>query len=138
MTDQEQRAQEGEGAQRTVREGWGVSGLIPRSVQLGGEDGFEAALFVEVVDQNDGHDAQRAAAVAAGRHLPLQILNEAISEAIVGASTPRGFVAGSAAMRADELDAIVLRIAVERGPGGVPDANGFCGTMRHEQCFLYP
>ncbi len=88
--------------------------LISGSQQFHREEGFESPLLILVMQHYDGNDAQRAFAPAAGGHLALKILHETVGKMIFGVRAACRLAAHRSAMRAGELQPVVLRIAIQR------------------------
>jgi hypothetical protein len=92
-----------------------------------GKHGLEAALLVPVVYKHDGRYVQRPAAVLAGRRLTLRILQEPIGEVIFRSFPFRRLLSLMTTVRAEKLDQIFLRIAVQGGPSGVSNSYNLFG-----------
>src|SRR5580692_141833 len=93
---------------------------------------FEPALFVLIVEQDHGSNPQRAAAGVASRHFPLQILQEAIGEAVLIGGAARRLYARLPAMRTLVLQGVFLRVPAQCGPPGITDANCLFGSSAHD------
>jgi hypothetical protein len=110
-----------------------ASGGLVRSDQLGREYSFKAPLLILIVKHDHGHDPQRVLARAAGGHLTLQVLQEAVSEVVLRAGATSGLGAPLAAVWAEELYHVFLRVAVERGPAGVAHSHRFLIMSVHRR-----
>jgi hypothetical protein len=93
---------------------------------------LKAALFVLVMQHHDRSDAQGMPAGMACRHLALQVLQKSIGKVILIASAPGRLYARLPAVRAVIFNQIFLRIAIQRSPTRVPDANGFFRMNAHD------
>jgi hypothetical protein len=65
---------------------------------------LKAPLLIPIMQQHDRGDAQRPAAISAGAHLSLQVLQETIGEVVFRPLAPGGLPAPLPAVRADELN----------------------------------
>src|SRR5713101_2885960 len=95
------------------------------------KNSFEPPRLVLIVQQDDRDNTQVSTARAAVRNFPLQILQEAVRKAIERALAPRRLAALRAAMGTRELDLVLQRIAVERGPGSAPHADHLLVNPSH-------
>src|SRR5262249_22346592 len=100
--------------------------LLCRSDEFVGKDSGEAALFILVVQHHDRDYAQVLFAGMALRNLTLQVLHKTIREAVKSALATGIFLVALAAVWANELDLVQLRIAVQSSPTGAahPDRLG--------------
>jgi hypothetical protein len=89
--------------------------------------GLEAALFVAVVHKHDGRYVQRPATVLAGGRLALGVLQKPVREVILRSFPFGGLNAFLATVRAEKLDQVFLRIAVQGGPSGVSNSYNLFG-----------
>jgi hypothetical protein len=89
------------------------------------ENGLESPLFVEVVNKHHRRDMKVLVAGLAGRRLALHILQEAVSETILGPLAACGFHSPAAAMRTGEFEHILLGIAIQSCPTGVANSDNF-------------
>jgi hypothetical protein len=96
-----------------------------RKVKVFREDRFESPSFVSIVQHYYGHHAQGLAASTAIRYLTLQILQKTIREMILRPLATGILLAPFAAVRTDELDPVLLRIAVQSRPTGAAHADNF-------------
>jgi hypothetical protein len=96
-----------------------------RHVEVFREDRFESPRFVLIVQHYYGHHAQGLAASAAICYLALQILQKSVREMILRPLAPGILLTPFAAVRTDELDPVLLRIAVQSRPTGAAHADNF-------------
>jgi len=99
--------------------------LLARSDEFVSKDGGEAALFILVVQHHDRNYAQILFAGVALRNFALQVLHEAIRKAVKSALATGIFLIALAAVWANELDFVQLRIAVQSSPTGAAHPDGF-------------
>ena len=87
--------------------------------------GRAIALFVLIVQQHDGYNAQLFFAGVAHGHFALQVLKKAVGKTIKSSLAPRVLLVASAAVGTDEFDGVLLRIAVQSRPTGAAHAYRF-------------
>src|SRR5262249_47022599 len=83
-----------------------------------GKNCGEAACFVPIVQHHDGDDAQIFLTRMALRDFALQVLQKTVGKTIEGALAASIFLVVLAAVGTDELDLVLLRIAVQSSPTG--------------------
>ncbi len=96
-----------------------------RDVQLIGEDRFESTSFVLIVQHYYRHDAQGLPASAAICYLALQVLQKTIREMILRPLATGILLSPFPAVGTDELDPVLLGIAVQSRPTGAAYADNF-------------
>src|SRR5215475_15736481 len=89
------------------------------------ENRSEPALLILIVQEHNRHDAQLALARVALRNLALQVLQEAVCKPVEGAFAAGVFLVACAAVGTDELDSVLLRIAVQSRPTGASHPQSF-------------
>jgi hypothetical protein len=89
-----------------------------------GKDGGETTRFILIVQHHDRNYAQIFLAGVALRHFALQVLQEAVGEAIKSALAAGIFLVALAAVGTHELDLVLLRIAVQSSPSGAAHPDG--------------
>jgi hypothetical protein len=89
------------------------------------ENGSEPPRFILIMQQYDGNHAQIPFAGVALRYFALQILQEAVSEAIKGALAASIFLIPLPAVGTKKFDGVLLRIAVQSCPAGAAHPDGF-------------
>lgn len=81
-------------------------------MKIRSENSLEPALFILIIEQNNGSDMNRLLAIPAGGRFSLRVLNEPIGKVIIGAGATGCFRSLGAAIRAGELDAIFSGISI--------------------------
>src|SRR5579862_9999090 len=100
-------------------------GLSCSGRELFSEHGLEPLLLILIVQHHDGNHAERPLTAAADRDFSLQVLQEAVREAIQRA-LPAGILRTlHPAMRTGEIHHILLGIAVQSGPSGHSHTQSF-------------
>jgi hypothetical protein len=99
--------------------------LLRRGNQLIGEDSSETPGFLLIVQHHNGNDAQIFFAGVALRDFALQVLQKTVGEAIESALAAGIFLVALAAVGTDELNFVLLRIAVQGSPSGAAHPDGF-------------
>jgi hypothetical protein len=99
--------------------------LLRRGDQFVSKDSGETALLILVVQHHDRNYAQILFAGVALGNLALQVLHEAIRKAVKSALAACIFLVALAAVWANELDLVQLRIAVQSSPTGAAHPDGF-------------
>jgi hypothetical protein len=100
--------------------------------ELISEHSFKPLLLVLIVQHDDWNHAHRALAVPADGHFALQILQEAVREAVQRPLAPCVLCSHRPAMRAGEFNDIFLWIAVQRGPPGVANSERLSRLTVHD------
>jgi hypothetical protein len=99
--------------------------LLRSGDELVSEDSGETPRFVLIVQHHNGNHAEIFFAGVALRDFALQILQKTVGKAIESALAAGIFLVALAAVGTDELDFVLLRIAVQGSPSGAAHPDGF-------------
>ncbi len=110
-------------------------GVLRSRLRLIRENRFEAAGLALIMQKDHGHHAKRLLARVALRYLTLKILQKTVGKVIERTLAAGIFLVVRAAVGTDELNFVLLRIAVQSGPTRAAHANNFHDSPLHR---IYP